>query len=210
MTVNEQLKEKWMVMIVKHPLLRSLLVDDIEFKKTSTQIKQELIDKEKREDDESVKQCPKCQQNYIPCQANHGSCHYHDGYVYYLDESRELSDNEANMITQDAKMAAQIANSDQKFKPPRLIWACCLRLYGQEQPCRVGICGLPDDLKDQPIPPGKDLRTFVEEHFKTNPLAKKNIEQFKKISKHMSTTTTSQLNPVPNRPTTTMFSSKKP
>ncbi|CAF5031877.1 unnamed protein product, partial [Rotaria sp. Silwood1] len=100
MTANEQLKEKWMVMIVKHPLLRSLLVDDIEFKKTSTQIKQELIDKEKREDDESVKQCPKCQQNYIPCQANHGSCHYHDGYVYYLDESRELSDNEANMITQ--------------------------------------------------------------------------------------------------------------
>ena len=62
-TPGEQLKEKWIVMIVKHPLLRSLFFDDIEFKMTHQQIRQER-------DDESVKKCPKCLQNYIPAQTN--------------------------------------------------------------------------------------------------------------------------------------------
>ncbi|CAF3922858.1 unnamed protein product [Rotaria magnacalcarata] len=48
-------KEKWIVMIVKHPLLRSLLIEDIEFKKTSQQIEKEIADEQQRLDNETEK-----------------------------------------------------------------------------------------------------------------------------------------------------------
>ncbi|CAF5043537.1 unnamed protein product, partial [Rotaria sp. Silwood1] len=32
---------------------------------------------------------------------------------------------------------------------PKLIWACCLRRYGESiQPCEIGKCGLPKELED--------------------------------------------------------------
>ncbi|CAF0965186.1 unnamed protein product [Rotaria sordida] len=180
-SAKEQLKEKWMVMIVKHPLLRNLLIDDIEFKKTLQQIQQENDEEAKRLDDQSVKQCPKCQQNYILAQVNHGSCHYHDGFVVDLDQSnKRLTIQEAQRIAQKAKLWAHSGNNEQNPKPPKLMWACCLGLYGIDQPCRVGICGLPEELKDQKIDPDKNLVTVVQEHFMKNKVADQNINEFKK------------------------------
>ena len=179
---NEQLKEKWMVMIVKHPLLRNLLIDDIEFKKTLQQIQQENEEDAKRLDEQSVKQCPKCQQNYIPAQVNHGSCRYHDGFITDLDNNnnKPLTIQEAQRITQKVKLLAHSGNTEQNIKQPKLMWACCLGLYGIDQPCRVGICGLPEELRDQKIDSNKDLVTFVQEHFMKNKAAAENINEFKK------------------------------
>ncbi|CAF3743021.1 unnamed protein product [Rotaria sp. Silwood1] len=190
-TTSEQLKEKWMVMIVKHPLLRNLLIDDIEFKKTLQQIQQENEEEAKRLDDQSVKQCPKCQQNYIPAQVNHGSCHYHDGFIVDLDQNNKpLTIQQAQRITQKAKLLIQNGNSEQNLKPPKLMWACCLGLYGIDQPCRVGICGLPEALKDQQIDPNNDLITVVQEHFMKNQVAAQNIKEFMKT--YVLTPTSSQ------------------
>ena len=54
-----------MVIVVKHPLLRQLIVDDIQFKKTSFQLQKESNDEKKRSEDEKEAVCPKCHQNYI-------------------------------------------------------------------------------------------------------------------------------------------------
>ena len=97
-TPGEQLKEKWIVMIVTHPLLRSLLFDDIECKKTHQPIRQER--------DESVKKCPKCLQNYIPSQTNYGSYRYHDGFVFDLDQNIKLTNEQAQAVAQKAKLLA--------------------------------------------------------------------------------------------------------
>ncbi|CAF3380108.1 unnamed protein product [Rotaria sp. Silwood2] len=179
-TSGEHLKEKWVVMIVKHPLLYSLLVNDIEFKKTLRQTQQEHEDEQKRIDDETLKLCPKCQHSYIPSQVNHGSCHYHDGYIVDLDNpSKILTQDEAQRITQNARIQAT-ANQDSNVKTPmpKLIWACCLSFFGTEQPCKVGICGLPGELDESVGDSNTDLITKVQEHFKKNQAAKKKIEEF--------------------------------
>ncbi|CAF1165644.1 unnamed protein product [Rotaria sp. Silwood1] len=205
---KEQLKEKWMVMIVKHQFLRNLLIDDIEFKKSHEQIKQEKEEEAQRLDDQSVKQCPKCQQNYIPAQVNHGSCHYHNGFVVDLDHDNiRLTMQQAQRIAQKAKLLAHSGNSEQNSKPPKLIWACCLGLYGIDQPCRVGVCGLPDELKDQKIDSNKDLVTIVQEHFMKNQEADKNIKEFMKTYVPTPTpTTATQSMSTSNRSSTTTSS----
>ncbi|CAF1518776.1 unnamed protein product [Rotaria magnacalcarata] len=197
---KEQLKERWIVMIVKHPLLRSLLIDDIEFKKTLQQIQQEQDDETQRTDNESVKQCPKCQQSYIPSKISHGSCHYHDGFVFDLDQNMALGYDQAQRIAQKAKLMAHGGNNDQNWKPSKLMWTCCLGLYGIDSPCRVGICGLPEELKGQTIELDKDLTVVVQQHFMKNEAAVRNIKEF------MKTYTPSQIGNVAGRPSITSSS----
>lgn len=176
---GEQLKEKWIVMIVRHPWLRSLLGKDIEFKKTHQQIQQERDEKDKRLDDETVKKCPKCLQNYIPSKTSYGNCHYHDGFVFDLDQNMKLSNEQAQAAAQKAKLLASAARGDQPLPPPpKLIWACCLGLYGSDPPCQVGICGLPEDLKKKAIDLTQDHLTLVEQHFMNNQAAAEKVRKF--------------------------------
>ena len=162
-------------MIIKHPLLLSLLIEDIAFKKTSQQLQQEKDEEEKRIDDETARKCPKCLQNYIPSKTNYGNCHYHDGFVYDLDRNTRLTNDEAQCLMQKAKLLNR--NSDQM---PKLIWACCLSLYGTDPPCQTGLCGLPDELKDRAnISSSKqDPIAFVQQHFKNNQPAAQKIKKF--------------------------------
>lgn len=166
-------------MIVKHPLLRSLLVDDIEFKKTHEQLQQEHKAEEKRLDDESVKKCPKCLQNYIPSQTSYGNCHYHDGFVFDLDQNVKLSNEQAQAVAQKAHLLASTASSDQQRPPPpKLIWACCLHLYESSSPCQVGICGLPNELKKDGIELTQDHLLLVEQYFMKNSAAEQKMQNF--------------------------------
>jgi hypothetical protein len=185
---SEHLKEKWIVMIVKHPLLRSLLVDDIEFKKTRQQIQQERDDEDKHIDEESVKKCPKCLQNYIPSKTSYGNCHYHDGFVFDLDQNIKLSNDQAQEVTQKTKLLASSSRNDQHPQPPKLIWACCLGLYGSDPPCQVGICGLPEDLKKDLVGLTQDHSVLVEQHFMNNQVATQKIRKFMESYKTSSTT----------------------
>ncbi|CAM4822150.1 unnamed protein product [Rotaria magnacalcarata] len=169
-------KEKWIVMIVKHPLLRSLLIEDIEFKKTSQQIEKEIADEQQRLDNETEnKKCPKCLQNYIPSKINHGSCRYHDGFVYDLDNNRNLTHDEAQCMMLQAKITNR--NAEQQ---PKLIWACCLGVYGHDAPCQIGLCGLPEELKvETNIDLSRqDLVTLVQNHFMQNKRAEQKIKNF--------------------------------
>ena len=164
-------------MIVKRPFLRSLLIDDITFEKTHQQIQQERDDEDKRVDDESVKRCPKCLQNYISSKTNYGSCHYHDGFVFDLDHNVKLSNDQAQAIAQKTKLLASSSRNDQLPPPPKLIWACCLGVYGSDPPCQVGICGLPEDLKVLGEQSQNHLAA-VEQHFMNNQAAEQKIRKF--------------------------------
>lgn len=181
-THGEQLKEKWIVIIIKHPLLRTLLFDDIEFQKTHQQIREERDAEEKRLDDDSVKKCPKCLQNHIPSQTNYGSCHYHDGFVFDLDQNIKLTNEQAQAVAQKAKPLASTARGDQQPPPaPKLIWACCLGLYASDPPCQVGICGLPEDLqkkKKNIVDVTQDQLTLVEQRFMSNQVATEKVHEF--------------------------------
>ncbi|CAF2075797.1 unnamed protein product [Rotaria magnacalcarata] len=192
------IKEKWMVIVVKHPLLRQLIIDDIEFKKTSQQLQKENDDEKKRIDDEVDKVCPKCHQNYIPSKTTYGNCHYHDGFIYDLEANVRLSKDQAQALLQNAKLKQQ-GNSEQQ---PKLIWACCLGIYGSDPPCRVGMCGLPEELKASHSHVA-DPRAAVEEYFMNNQVAdakiKKFLETFRKTPKGNNSATSS----------TTLLNSKK-
>jgi hypothetical protein len=168
-------KEKWIVVIIKDQWLLSRLIKDIGFKKTSQQVKQEKDEEEKQLDDETAKKCPKCLQNYIPSKTNYGNCHYHDGFVYDLDRGKRLTNDEAQSVMQKAKLLNR--NTDQM---PKLMWTCCLGLYGIDHPCQIGLCGLPDELKDQSdINSSKqDPIVLVQQHFMSNPTAEQKIKKF--------------------------------
>jgi hypothetical protein len=173
-----------MIIAVKHPFLRSLLTDDIEFKATLRQNEQQREDEQKRQQDVIPKICPKCQQIYIPAEAKHGSCHYHDGFVVNLESEKPITEDEAHKLMQSARLVASSASHDDaknKLKIPELIWACCLRVFASEQACKAGTCGLPEDLKEDALDPNKDLITNVQEHFQKNEKAKKKIEEFIKL-----------------------------
>ncbi|CAF0843802.1 unnamed protein product [Didymodactylos carnosus] len=118
-------KEKWNVIIVEDEYLKDLLISDIKFKKTSTQLKQEEDSEEKRRDDEKSRKCPKCLQNYIPSKTNYGNCHYHDGFVVDIDHpDSRLTDDQAQALMQRAKFG-KVSEQD----VPKLVWACCLRSH---------------------------------------------------------------------------------
>jgi hypothetical protein len=176
-------------MIVKHPFLLNTLINDIEFKKTFEQNEQERKEEEKRKDDESIKQCPKCLQNYIPSQTNYGSCHYHDGFIFDFDQDKSLSYDDAQKMTQQAKLLSHTGTNDPKFKLPKLMWACCMGIYGVDPPCRIGVCGIPEKLKGQVIESGKDQIAMVQKYFMNNPVAIQNIKDFNKTFAPTSTST---------------------
>ncbi|CAF0973703.1 unnamed protein product [Adineta steineri] len=175
-------REKWIVMIVKHPLLRSLLVEDIEFKKTFRQTQQEYEDEQKHIDDETPKICPKCEKSYLPGQNNHGNCEYHDGYIVDIEKPEIiLSREEAQKILQNARIAAANTSnnpSGPKAKTPKLFWSCCLAAYGNDHPCKKGVCGLPKELEGKVLNPNLDLIQIVRKHFEENITAKTKIEDF--------------------------------
>ncbi|CAF1619245.1 unnamed protein product [Rotaria sp. Silwood1] len=174
------LKEKWMVMIVKHPLLRSLLVEDIEFKKTLRQTQQEHEDEEKRLDGETIKTCPKCHRTYTSSENKYGNCQYHDGYIVDLDHAeKKLSQDEAQKEIQKAQIIASTTSGDsmEKLQAPKLMWACCLTFFGGGDPCKLGVCGLPEGISKEDIKPNTNLVTLVQDYFKKNEIAEKQIQE---------------------------------
>ncbi|CAF0893807.1 unnamed protein product [Didymodactylos carnosus] len=152
-------------------------------------MQQERDDENKRIDDETVKKCPKCLQNYIPSKTNYGNCHYHDGFIFDIDQNTPLSNDQAQAIAQKAKLLAISAGSGEHPKPPKLMWACCLGLYGTDPPCQVGICGLPEELKGRPIEMGQDQVALVQQHFMNNHAATQKIRKFMETYKTPPTTT---------------------
>ncbi|CAF5011351.1 unnamed protein product [Rotaria sp. Silwood1] len=181
-------KEKWIVMVVKRQYLRDLLVKEIDFKKTLQQSQQEREDEEKHLENETVKLCPKCLKCYIPSQVNHGSCQYHDAYVVDLDDpSKKLTQDQANEKWQKAELEASMRaneNSNEKPKMPTLYWACCSNYFKSGQTCKIGTCGLPDELKENTIDSKTDPVMLVQEHFQKNTKAEQNIA---KLVKHYQT-----------------------
>ena len=176
------MKERWIVMIVKQPFLRSLLLEDIEFKKTFRQNQEEYEDEQKRLDSETPKICPKCEQSYVPSQVNHGSCRYHDGFIVDIDHPKEIiKRDDAQMIIQRARLAAAESSVDPNTpkKPlPKLFWTCCLTLFVDHQPCKTDVCGLPDKLKEEQFDSDEHMRLKVQECFESNQLAKGKIDKF--------------------------------
>ncbi|CAF1065300.1 unnamed protein product, partial [Didymodactylos carnosus] len=180
--VNAPVVEKWIVMIVKDPLLKGLLIDDIEFKETSFQLKQKQDEEEKRKDDETVKKCPKCLQNYIPAKSNYGDCCYHDGFVYDLDAQQRLTSDQAREKIQQIKLLnkkqSQVHSAIKH--EVNFIWSCCLALDDDQQAasgCQRGAHGLPDELKDVDLT-NKDSIAIVQEHFMKNQVASKKLNNF--------------------------------
>ncbi|CAF3604827.1 unnamed protein product [Rotaria socialis] len=159
-------------MIVKHPLLRSTLLEDIEFKKTNEQIITEKEIEEKRLDDEKVKVCPKCLQTYIPSKTSHGNCNYHDAFVYDLDKDTKMNSEQAQNVQQKAVLLNQKAEEQ-----PKLIWACCLALYGKDRGCKVDKCGLPEGLTDMNWSE-EDPVQFMQKKFMNNEDAGRKVKEF--------------------------------
>ncbi|CAF3047343.1 unnamed protein product [Rotaria sp. Silwood2] len=184
--------EKWIVIIVKDDYLKSTLINDIEFKKTTAQIDEEQREKEKCEDDERSRKCPKCFRDYIPKDTKFGDCHYHDGFVIDCDKPIETSPiaiKEARLKMQQAElMKDEEENATVKTPLPKLVWSCCLHRYGSSHPeCRISKCGLPEELEDTVDMKRDDYMKIVEEHFMKNQVAvdntKKFIEDYKKRPK---------------------------
>ncbi|CAF1015332.1 unnamed protein product [Adineta steineri] len=192
---NELAVEKWIVIIVKDPLLKSLLIDDIEFKKTSLQLKQKEDEEEKRKDDETVKKCPKCLQNYVPVKANYGDCCYHDGFVYDLDTQQQLTSDKAREKIQQIKLQNKKQSQQQQLSQTHsaiklevnLIWSCCLELADDHisaSGCQRGTHGLPDELQSLDLT-NKDPIAVVQEHFIKNQVAAKKLDSFLKNQKQL-------------------------
>lgn len=175
-------------MIVKRQYLRDLLIKEIDFKKTLQQSNQEHEEEEKRLENETTKQCPKCLKSYIPAQVNHGSCQYHDAYVVDLDHPAEkLTQIQANEKWQKAELEASIRvheNSNEKTPTPQLYWACCSNRFKSGQTCKIDTCGLPEKLKQSFIDSKTDLVMLVQEYFQQNTEAERNIA---KLVKHYQT-----------------------
>mgnify|MGYP000563150829 CR=1 FL=1 len=97
--------------------------------------------------------------------------------------------DQAQAVFQNAKL--QHGTAEQQ---PKLIWACCLGVYGADSPCRIGMCGLPEELKES-HGNASDSIALVEEHFKKSPVAhakiSKFLETYRKTQKIQGTTTNS-------------------
>ncbi|CAF3280852.1 unnamed protein product [Rotaria sp. Silwood2] len=165
-------------MIVKHPFLRNLLVDDIDFKKSQQEEDRYHALRNKQKDEDSVKKCPKCRQNYIPSKTSHGYCHYHNGFIWDLDNSAKLTIEQAQEKIQKAKLDAANAPTGQTVRLPKLVWACCLGLYGSDPPCQVGSCGLPEQIDPESIKPGEDYVELVRQLFMNSEQAQKRLDAF--------------------------------
>jgi hypothetical protein len=184
-------------MIVKDPWLKNTLIDDIEFKKSTSQLNKEQEEEEKRIDEETPRKCPKCLRNYTPKEVRDGSCHYHTGFIVDIDKPNErLTGEKAQAILQQS-LLQKLPEQD----IPKLLWACCLRKYGDTlQPCETGKCGLPAELEDTVSMKNTDYITVVQEYFKKNPAAIKNLEEF--LRNYRQTPTTRPATTTPIKPST--------
>ncbi|CAF0853024.1 unnamed protein product [Adineta steineri] len=191
--------EQWIVMIVKDPWLKDTLIDDIEFKKSTAQLNKEREVEEKRIDEETPRKCPKCLRNYTPNEVRDGSCYYHPGFVVNIDLPDEKMTGEQAQAILQRSILQKLPEQDK----PELVWACCLRKYGDSlQPCETGKCGLPIELEDTVRMDSDDYITVVQEHFKRNITANKKLAFLKSIKRptlatsvkpSMSTTTTTMI-----------------
>ncbi|CAF0857699.1 unnamed protein product [Adineta ricciae] len=189
---SAKLIEKWIVMVVKDPYLKSTLIKDIEFKKTTAQINEEEYEKEKSEDDERSRKCPKCFRDYVPKDTKFGDCHYHDGFIIDCDkpiEAAVVTIEVARLRMQQAELLKEEEeHTPVKTPVPKLFWSCCQHRYGGTHPeCRISKCGLPEELESQVNMKRDDYMTIVEQHFMKNKMAinnaKKIIEEYKKRPK---------------------------
>ncbi|CAF1435268.1 unnamed protein product [Adineta ricciae] len=171
-------REQWIVLVVKNPELKSLLIDDIGFKQTKAQQVQEETEKIKQKDDEQERKCPKCLKNYIPAKVNYGSCHYHDGFVWDSQNNVRMTGTKAQELTIRAALRKKSNQINNNQDEPKLIWVCCLRMYGDRE-CQTGICGIPDELKDIDFG-NKDPVELVQEHFLRNKEALQTLQNFTK------------------------------
>ena len=179
-------------MVVKDPYLKSTLIKDIEFQKTMAQINEEKYEKEKSEDDERSRKCPKCFRDYIPKDTKFGDCHYHDGFIIDCDkpiEAAVVSVEIARLRMQQAELLKEEEEHAQVKTPvPKLFWSCCQNRFGGTHPeCRISKCGLPEELESQVNMKCDDYMKIVEQHFMKNKVAmdnaKKIIEEYKKRPK---------------------------
>ncbi|CAM2705849.1 unnamed protein product [Rotaria socialis] len=177
-SIFTQPKEKWVAMIVNNSFLLNLFIEDIDFKETCREEQEKLEKEKKRLDNDSVKKRPKCQQNYITSKTNHDNCHYHGAFVYDMNNHCKLTREQAQTMTQNVKLIASNSASGRSMELPKLIWDCCLGLYGIDPPCQVGSCGLPNEMKGQAIKPGQDLMTLVQNLFMNNQAAEKRTKDF--------------------------------
>jgi hypothetical protein len=159
------------------------LINDIEFKRTKAQIDEEKHEKEKCEDDERARKCPKCSKDYIPKDTKFGDCHYHDGIIMDCDKPFEVSYVTSKAAESKMRQVELIKeeeeNSTVKTPLPKLVWSCCKQRYvGAHSGCRTSKCGLPEGKEDQ-----IDMEN-VEEYFKKcfdqNETARTDAENFLK------------------------------
>ncbi|CAF1515158.1 unnamed protein product [Didymodactylos carnosus] len=149
--------QKWIVMIVKDPWLKTTLIEDIEFKKSSAQLNKEQKEEEK--------------------QTRAGNCHNHPSFVVDIDQlNKRLTSEDAQAILQ-CSMWKKLPEQEM----PKLLWACCLRRYGDSfQSCETGKCGLPTELEEKVNINNDTYISIVQEHFKKNASAEKSLEEFLK------------------------------
>ncbi|CAF1220467.1 unnamed protein product [Didymodactylos carnosus] len=162
-------------MLVKDPWLKHTLIEDIAFQKSSAQLSQEKQEEDKRLDEETSRKCPKCLRSYTPKETRDGSCHYHPEFVVDINRPDEhLTSEQAQSILQCAML-----NKLPEERMPKLFWACCLHKYGESyQSCETGICGLPKELEEKVNMNDEKYINQVQEHFKANASAKKNLRDF--------------------------------
>ena len=163
--------EKWIVIIVKDAYLKSTLIKDIEFKKTTAQQDEEMKEEEKRIDDERPRKCPKCFKDYMPKDTKFGDCHYHDGFIIDPENSKKaLTVDQARIIMQRAAIIKEEEETSTSKTPlPKLLWTCCGHFYGENQSgCRISSCGLPEELKSEVNMQTDDYMAKVEEYFMQN------------------------------------------
>lgn len=185
-------------MIVKDDFLKTTLINDIEFKKTTAQLDEDKKEKEKRLDDERPRKCPKCLKDYMPKDTKFGDCHYHDGFIVDCEKPREhLTDDEARAIMQRAEMLREEEeNSTTKLPFPKLLWSCCRQRFnsGREAGCKTSNCGLPEELVGKVDMQTDDYMAKVQEYFMKNSVGIEKLNQFvenyKKVKPHLGVTTT--------------------
>lgn len=196
------------MIIVKDNYLKTTLIKDLEFKKTTAQEDEEMKEEEKRIDGERPRQCPKCFKDYLPKDTKFGDCHYHDGFLVDVEKpDAPLTVNTARLIIQRAELIReQEEHATNKTPFPRLVWVCCGRRYGDSQmPCRVSSCGLPEKLKDKVNMQTDDYMVEVEKCFLENSETLEKHHQLRKNLEKLPTSSTATATSTTVRKSTRSF-----
>ncbi|CAF1436316.1 unnamed protein product, partial [Didymodactylos carnosus] len=172
-------KEKWIVIIVKHPILKNSLCQDIAFNKTEKQIKQEQDDEQQRLNDKKEKKCPKCLNIYQKSEYGN-TCNYHDGFLYNLKTNDITTALKASEIVFQAEFEKYVHTNngenedDNQNETPKFKWICCLKDFngtqGNGNGCVRGQCGLPKQLQEaeKSLSDDESIR-LVQDYYLNNP-----------------------------------------